>query len=896
MLSAMKSLSISLLGAPRVEVEGAPLSVDTRKATAMLAFLAVTGHSQARAVVADLLWPEADAGRSRSALRRTLSTLRTALGAERIVSDRDSIALDLDHAWFDLAEFRRVAAEQSPETSALIDACDLHRGDLMAGFGLRDGVAFDDWQRDTQEVVRRERAALLDRLVDRLEREGRFDDAVARAKQRLALDPLHEPTHRRLIELYAAAGRRGDAFAQYRECVRVLNRELAVQPLSITTDLYNAISAGTTVQVVVQEPAQPTGELRLVGRAAELRRLIQAFDAITKDGVFLVIEGESGVGKTRLAKEAIGVLQARGTRVIAARPQAGERGLAYGVVAQLMREAIGTRVDTLPQPLRDEAARLLPHLGPAASSSLDEPGAQLRFLESVCDIIAGAFEQTVAVVFVDDLHWCDPASLDALAYLARRLDGRRLLLLCARRTDEPDPEHRLTQLAELGERIQLGRLRRKDVVGIAMEAGLDEAAADEVFRESEGLALFVSELLWTGAGNQPPTGGARAALEARLDAVSEASAQVLSAAAVIGRTFDTDTVRFASGRSDDEIALAIEELATRGLILEQGEAYDFGHERLRAIVEERVGLARRRLLHRRIAHAPSARRQDPAILARHFELAGLDDDAAAAYAIAGDHARALSAGAEAIAHYDAALALGHPDPAMLHEAIGDVRTLRGEYPEAVAAYDGAAAHGVEAGAGRLEHKLGTIHERRGDWELAESHYQRALTLGADPAVLQSDRSRVAWRRGEVDDARALGLQALSLAEQTGATAAAAQANNILGLLGGGRRHLERSLELSSGLADPSVRIAALNNLARDHAKAGELDQAEALIRQALEECINQGDRHHEAALRNNLADILHKAGRADGAMEELKRAASAFAAIGSAGEDLYPGVWSLEGW
>jgi tetratricopeptide (TPR) repeat protein len=590
------------------------------------------------------------------------------------------------------------------------------------------------------------------------------------------------------------------------------------------------------------------------------------------------------------------VLQARGTRVFAARPQAGERGLAYGVVAQLMREAIGTGADTLPQPLLAEAARLLPDLGPAASSSLDEPGAQLRFLESVCDIIARAFEQAVAVVFVDDMHWCDPASLDALAYLARRLDGRRLLLLCARRTDEPDPERRLTHLAELGERIQLGRLRREDVVGIAMEAGLDQGAADEVFRESEGLALFVSELLWTGAGNQPPRGGARAALEARLDAVSEASAQVLSAAALIGRTFDTDTVRFASGRSDDEIALAMEELATRGLILEHGEAYDFGHERLRAIVEERVGLARRRLLHRRIAQAPTARRGDPAIPARHFELAGLDEEAAAAYAIAGDHARSLSAGAEAIAHYDAALALGHGDPAMLHEAIGDVRTLRGEYPEALAAYDGAAAHRVEADAGRLEHKLGSVHERRGDWELAESHYQRALTLGADPAVLQSDRSRVAWRRGDVERARALGLQALSLAEQTGATAAAAQANNILGLLGGGRRHLERSLELSSGLVDPSVRIAALNNLGRDHAQAGELDQAEALIRQALEECIYQGDRHHEAALRNNLADILHKAGRADGAMEELKRAASAFAAIGSAGEDLYPGVWSLAEW
>jgi DNA-binding SARP family transcriptional activator/Flp pilus assembly protein TadD len=898
----VKSLRISLLGAPWVEVDGAPLAVDTRKATAMLAFLAVTGHSHARGGVADLLWAELDADRSRGALRRTLSTLRSALGEGRVVSDRDSIALDLDGAWFDLAEFRSVAGDPDAETPALIAACDLHRGDLLAGFGLRDSLAFDEWQRDAEELVRRERAALLDRVVDRLAREGRVDDAVVRARQRLELDQLHEPTHRRLIECYAAAGRRGDAFTQYRECVRVLDRELGVQPLSATTELYNAISAPTAAQVVVEEPARLVAALPLVGRAVELRRLVTSFEAIGDDGVLVMIEGESGVGKTRLAEEALGALQAGGTPVIAARAQAGERGLAYGVVAQLLREAIGSEADALPQPLRGEAARLLPQLGAAPSGRLDDPGCRLRFLESVCEIVAGRSRRAGAVVFVDDLHWCDPASLDALAYLARRLDDRRLMLLCARRIDEPDPEHRLAALVELGKRIQLGRLGRDDVVGVAMRTGLDKGAADEVFRESEGLALFVAELLATGDGTDRPTGGARAAIEARLDAVSEASAQVLSAAAVIGRTFDADTVRFASGRSSEEIAVALEELGARGLILERGEGYDFGHERLRAIVEQRIGLARRRLLHRRIARALSARRGEPAILARHFELAGLDEQAAAAYATAGDRARALSAGAEAIAHYEAAHALGHTDAAMLHEAIGDARTLRGEYSEALAAYDGAAADAVEATVARLEHKLGAVHERRGDWELADSHYQQALTLGADPAIVVSDRSRVAWRRGDADEARALGLQALALAEAggpggaAGATAAAAQANNILGLLGCGRRHLQRSLELSRELADPSIRIAALNNLARDHAAAGELEQAEALMRQALQECVTQGDRHHEAALHANLADVLHKAGRPDAAIDELKQAAPTLAAIGAEGEDLYPGVWSLEEW
>jgi len=279
------------------------------------------------------------------------------------------------------------------------------------------------------------------------------------------------------------------------------------------------------------------------------------------------------------------------------------------------------------------------------------------------------------------------------------------------------------------------------------------------------------------------------------------------------------------------------------------------------VAEDRVSRARRRLLHSRIAQELRLRHEDHAIIARHLELAGADGDAALEYAAAGDHARSLSARAEAVAHYQSALALGHPDPAALHESIGDVHTLRGEYTLALTAYNAAAAHAAPQAAGRLERKLGAVHERRGDWQLAEIHYLQALAIssGADRAVVQSDRSRVAWRRGEIEAARSLGFEALELAQGIDAQAAAAQANNILGLLGCGREYLQRSLALSVGLADPSIRIAALNNLALDHAGAGELREAEVLTREALDLCVLQGDRHHEAALRNNLADLLHMA-------------------------------------
>ena len=529
-------------------------------------------------------------------------------------------------------------------------------------------------------------------------------------------------------------------------------------------------------------------------------------------------------------------------------------------------------------------------MGPAG---LDDPGARLRFLEAITRLIAGAFDGP-GVVWIDDLQWCDPASLDALAYLARRLTDRPLLLLGARRTDEPDPERIYARFADLGERLALGRLGRAEVISLALQSGLDEPGGERVFRESEGLPLLVAELLTPGGEAR---GGIRGAFEARLDAVSEASAQVLAAAALIGRTFAAQILQLASGRSDEEVAAALEELGARGVILERGSSYDFAHDRLRAIAQERVGLARRRLLHRRIAAALAERRDDPALLARHLELAGDDEAAALAHAEAGERARSLSAALEAVDHFEAAIALGHSDAARLHEAIGDLHTLRGAYARALAAYAAAAAHGDAAAAGRLEHRVGGVHERRGELELAEHHYAAALALGAEEAVVQCDRSRVAWRRGELERARELAFAALELAEQAGAPAAQAQANNILGLLGCGREHLEQSLLLAGGLADPGVRIAALNNLARDHASVGELERAEELLREAIAQCLREGDLHHEAALRNNLADVLHQAGRGGEAMTELKLAVSTFATIDSEpGEDLRPGVWSLAEW
>ena len=180
------------------------------------------------------------------------------------------------------------------------------------------------------------------------------------------------------------------------------------------------------------------------------------------DGGVVVIEGESGVGKTRLAEEFLAARAGTGARVISARAHPGERGLAYGVLAQLLAGAAELAGDEMPEHCRSEAARLLPELGQPPLTGLAEPGARQRFLDAASRLLTVAVAgRSAGIVFVDDLHASDPASIDALTYIGRRLKGRPMLLLAALRTDEPDPEHAYRGFAALGERVTLAAARRR---------------------------------------------------------------------------------------------------------------------------------------------------------------------------------------------------------------------------------------------------------------------------------------------------------------------------------------------------------------------------------------------------------------------------------------------------
>lgn len=933
-------LEISLLGPPRVSRNGGPVAFDTRKATALLAHLALSDRPRSREALCDLLWPGQDPDHARGALRRTLSALRKAVGEEWVDTAGEGVALSAgDGLVLDVRSFRSLAAEGAGADD-LAAAVELFRGDLLEGFSVRGSQEFEAWHVFEADVLQRELASALGRLVALLVAEGRYDQAIPHARRWLELDPLHEPAHRELIRLYAWSGERAQALSQYRECVRTLSQELGVAPLEETAALFEQVSEGTLTPPAAGAPAaapraEPGGpgapsELPLVGRDAQLAGLLAAHRDAGTDGHLAVIEGEAGIGKSRLASELLRAAGEQGAPVLQARCHDDEAGLPYGPILDLLGSALqlaGGDLPVAPQRLAD-AALLVPELAALRDDlpppmALSGPGAQARLLEGIAAVLEAACGGSDAsgVVFVDDVHAADKATVDVLAYLARRLRGRPMLLVLSWRSEGVPPGHRLRALATDLARGGTATLVALDRLGETEVATLVRAAWQEgepelerrVFLESEGLPLFVAEYLAAiEAGGEAAPPELRGLLETRMGGLSAMGRQLLETAAVIGRSFAYDTVRAASGRGDEEAVDALEALVARGLVREASETepvYDFTHDKLRSLVYDEVGAARRRLLHVRVAGALiRAGRGDEgaALIAQHLRLGGDRAAAAEHYRRAGEHAASLLAHADALEHLETALALDHPDAAGLRERIGDLRTLVGDYGGALASYESAAAHADEASLAGIEHKLGGVFARRGEWDRADARFAVALETVETPALqarILADRSLALHQAGRSADAAARVEEARALAEEAGDRRAQAQAHNLLGVLAraageleAARGELERSLALARELDDAEARVAALNNLALVAREAGESERALELTDAALALCAAQGDRHREAALENNLADLHHAAGRHEESMAHLKRAVAIFSEVGADEATRLPEIWKLVSW
>lgn len=319
----MSQLKFSLLGSPLATVGETPVSVESRKALALLFYLAVTGDRQSRDRLATLFWPEQDQSRARSGLRQALWLLKKAGVDPWLKAEQDALQL-LGNYWCDVQIFRAQL-----EAGKLDEALDLYRDDFLAGFTLRDCPEFDQWQFMQADELRYLLANTLEaEVVQRIDQRD-YDRGLPYARRWLSLDPMHEGAHRSLMQLYAHAGQHAAALRQYEECVRILDEELGVAPEDETIALYQAIklrkfpspasasqatprrtvdlNAGALPSPVAPPPPSshdhnlPIQLTAFIGREGEVAELVKL---LTNADVRLVtICGFGGIGKTRLALE-----------------------------------------------------------------------------------------------------------------------------------------------------------------------------------------------------------------------------------------------------------------------------------------------------------------------------------------------------------------------------------------------------------------------------------------------------------------------------------------------------------------------------------------------------------------------------------------------------------------
>jgi predicted ATPase/DNA-binding SARP family transcriptional activator len=340
----VSSLKLFLLGPPRIEYDARPVEIRRRTTLALLVYLAVTGESQRRDTLATLLWPDSPQSSARAALRRDLSILNKSLGGEWLEIDRETAALRRGPGfWLDVEQFQQHVGvgrthNHPPHEVCfgclppLTQAVALYRDDFLAGFTLSDSPDFDEWQFFQTEGLRQTLASALERLVRGYSAQGESELAISYARRWLTLDPLHEPAHQCLMQLYAWVGQRAAALRQYRECVRLLEKELGVTPSDETTGLYRAIKArqvpsapvmdqalmpgGPPVSIGERGPSDsrvaappalrpnnlPAQTTAFIGRVAELAAVRARLSR--PEVRLLTLTGPGGAGKTRLGLRA----------------------------------------------------------------------------------------------------------------------------------------------------------------------------------------------------------------------------------------------------------------------------------------------------------------------------------------------------------------------------------------------------------------------------------------------------------------------------------------------------------------------------------------------------------------------------------------------------------------
>ena len=763
----MANLQLAFLGAPEVHDNDRIVTLPTRKALALLVYLAVEGGVQPRDHLTALLWPESDALRGRAALRKTLGYLKQGVGRElaALTATRDALQLEPGPE-IQVDVWQIAAATQAlrqpplatPEAVATLptayrqtllkplqQAIRQYRGDFLAGFSLGDALDFDDWASQQREIWHKQAIFLFDRFSQIQFEAGELAEALDTATRWLTHNPFSETPYRRLMQLHLARGDRHAAWQTFTTCQKMLADELGVEPAPETIALSQRIRANRVALsprrplALASDPTRPATGLPLVGRAFEHGQLVNSYRlAQTGPVQVITLEGEAGIGKTRLAEEFLGWAGAQGGVIWRGRAPSATEHLPYQPIIGALRPLLNQPGLNQLSPLwLSELSRILPELVEMRPelppvTAAHNPDAHLRLLEAISRLGQTLARDSVLVLFIDDGQWADAASLEALAYLGRRwqeMGQSALLVLTLRQEELVQHWALLNWLTNLRRtlsvtRLSLGTLTLTDTQQLVQATTQELTApllnfASQLFQETKGHPFFLMQLLhsllersllrrdeqmvWQAELDRELPGTVRELIQSRLVQLTPLAQSCCSAGAVLGDGFTLATLGQVADISEREALAAGEELLRRGLWREQiaddaaaDLTYFFTHDYIREVAYLQLSLSRRRYLHR-VALEALAGQAVPGQLAHHALSAGLVEPAFRYSLEAGAAALRIFAIQDALHHLTQAQRLwqsptlsGQPqlaDEALsLYDHLGRAYELNGQNKEAVEHY------------------------------------------------------------------------------------------------------------------------------------------------------------------------------------------------------------------
>ncbi|HEY8196079.1 MAG TPA: AAA family ATPase [Gemmatimonadales bacterium] len=612
-------ISCQVLGPVGLTLDGGPAPAELlwRKHLALLVYLARSRRGRTREHLIGVLWPEKPEAAGRHSLNEAIRVLRRHLGDVSVDTSAGQVRFSTQAVLLDTDRFEELAA--AGEWAA---AAGLIAGEFMEGFAIGGASAFEDWLFGERAAVRQRSMEVFIHHAEDLLKRGKAGEASSIAMRALSLDPRSESALRLTMRSLVLAGNRSGALERYDAFRTRLKEELESSLEPATEALAERVRHERSPRPAAEGRIMDLAEeLRapLVGREVELAQLLNIVQVACRErqAAALVIQGDSGLGRTRLTEELLGRLRLDGIPVASMRAVEADLKEEWSGVFALARGGLlqAPGVGAAPAAALSLFADAIPDWadrfpGARGHSPTVSPGRSLR------DVLLAVADEQPIVLAVDDAQWLDQPSMLALLAALRDLAAAPLILLLSTDLQPKRPELdplraqlgrdvrgatlRLTPL-DLGALHSLARHMLPQFTDVEIERVVRRVATDsagipllavELFRAvALGLDLRGLSGAWpeplktleqTLPGKLPDTIGA--AIRVGFRRLSPVAQQVLTVAAVLADRVPLERLAHAVGLGIPEVAVALDELEWHRWLVCDSRGYTFVARLVRQVV------------------------------------------------------------------------------------------------------------------------------------------------------------------------------------------------------------------------------------------------------------------------------------------------------------------------